>query len=487
MIKLDDLKTTNCFIYPFSSISEVLKNYLESVGVKVIGFIDSYKTDDKLTTPETLIDYNFDYVIIFSPNHYKEIFEQLQKYIEKNKIILVHLDSSLSVPYTFVTDINDYIQDHTKQKTETKQYFIQKSKQYILEEEILLIGINFIDLNIKYLYFYLQKYSKYKIHIATNNQRDIKLFKSLGINVIEYPSIEFVNLVFRCKIKIVDQNPLDKLILNSLKIGKSIQLWHGITIESLGILTDYKALTYDIVLSTSQFVTDYSFSKIYTYKKIIHCGYPRNDVIRHSDIKLFNIENKLLSQMKKKHSKYIIYMPTHRKMSFKSNPINYIELDRFAKKHNIVVIIKMHPFATEMFRDDLSLYQPMKEYKNLVIYPPHKDIYPLFRYSDLMIADYSSAYFDYLFADKPIVFFPYDFDEWVKSENGIILDYDKYTPGDMCYNFNELKNTILKNLQQDDYKKERKIVFDEMFSNQTKKSTSLLIDEINKLMDSCDE
>jgi len=482
VLELEKLKTKSCFIYPISSISEVLKNYLENIGVNIIGFVDSYKTDNNLITPNNLINHTFDYVIIFSPNHYKDIFKQLQKYIKKDKILLAHLDSNLSIPYTFITNIDEYIENNSSQKIEVEKYFIEKSKYFTLENEILFIGISFIDLNIKYLYFYLRKYTKYKIHIATNNNRDIELFKSIGINVIKYPSIEFVDLVFKCKIKIIDQNPLDNLILKSLSIGKSIQLWHGITIESLGVLTNYKALTYDVVLSTSKFVTDYSFSKIYKYKKIIHCGYPRNDVITHNDIQLFNIEEKLLSKMKEKNSKYVIYMPTHRKMSFKSNPINYIELDRFAKEHNIIFIIKMHPFATEMFRDDLTMYQPLKEYKNLVIYPSHKDIYPLFQYSDLMIADYSSAYFDYLFANKPIVFFPYDFDEWVKSENGIILDYKKYIPGDMCYTFDELKDAILKNLQRDNYKKERKIVFDKMFSNQNKKASLLLMDEINKLM-----
>ena len=98
-------------------------------------------------------------------------------------------------------------------------------------------------------------------------------------------------------------------MLSCLNIGKSIQLWHGITIEQLGVLANYKLLKYDVVLSTSNFVSDYSFSKIYLYDKLINCGYPRNDILYNDNIELINVDLELLDEIKNsKELKYVVYI-----------------------------------------------------------------------------------------------------------------------------------------------------------------------------------
>jgi CDP-glycerol glycerophosphotransferase (TagB/SpsB family) len=176
-------------------------------------------------------------------------------------------------------------------------------------------------------------------------------------------------------------------------------------------------------------------------------------------------------------------MPTHRLYGFGDNPLDYKELNEFGKKNNIKFIIKMHPFVAEQIREDLAKHQK-EDYKftNLIVYPANMDIYPILKYSDMLLADYSSVYFDYLFLDKPIVFFPYDFEKWVKSEKGTRIDYFKYSPGDKYYNVNELFEGILKNFKQDKYKNQRKKILDEMFENQNEPSSKLLMQHIDKLM-----
>lgn len=461
MQQIKFFKDKNIYIYPLSPLSKVLSIALEEVGAKILGFISSDEKKGTICLKEVK---SFDFVLIFSPNHEEEIYQNVIKNISKEKIYCVKMQKNTQ--YTFI-------------QTPTTKKMDLKYKKMPLKNEILFIGLQFIDLNIKYLYLYFKNHTNVKIHLATTNKRDCEFYNSIGIKCIMCDTQEFINIASKAKVKIVDQTPTSSYMLEALNIGYSIQLWHGITIEKLGVLADYKLLTYDILLSTSKFVTEYSFSKLYDYKKIIHSGYPRNDILHFDGIELVRVDLNLLNAAKRKKHKYIIYAPTHRLHSFKNNPISYKTLDTFAAKNNIKFIIKMHPLVYEKLRDDLSFYQDLtQKLKNIIIYPPNMDVYPIMKYCDMMIADYSSMYFDFLFVDKPIVFFSYDFDEWVESEGGVMLDYFSHSPGDHAKTFKELLKMILKNLQQDEYKNERKIIKDKMFSNQSEISSKLIAQEI---------
>lgn len=458
----------------------MLKEYLELHNVFIEGFIDNQKTSKGISTLVDIKDKEFDYIFIFSPNYGHSIYEETIKVVDNKKVIFVEINQA-TMNYDFTCNLNNILLQEKEQKL--FNYFEEKKESYNLKNEILLVGLSFIDINIKYLYLYLKKHTDIPVYIATNSLRDIDIFKSYGIDVVQYMSEEFIDLVFRCKVKIIDHSPINKEIIKCFEIGSTIQLWHGVTVKMLGAQTNYKVLNYDILLSTSQFVSDYSFTKIYNYKHIIHCGYPRNDVLYCDGIELINVDMKLLNEMKKDSLKYIIYMPTYRPLGFKESPIDYKKLNEFGKNNNIKFIIKMHPFIAEKTREGLDKYQDTNySYDNLIIYPANMDIYPLLRYSNMLLADYSSVYFDYLFLNKPIVFFPYDYNEWKDSADGVMLDYFLYSPGDKCYDFDNMLNTILENLKTDKYESKRKVVFNKMFENKTKEASELIVNKIEELL-----
>jgi CDP-glycerol glycerophosphotransferase (TagB/SpsB family) len=139
----------------------------------------------------------------------------------------------------------------------------------------------------------------------------------------------------------------------------------------------------------------------------------------------------------------------------------------------------MHRFIAEKTRESLDKYQNTKiNFTNLILYQANMDIYPILKYSDMLIADYSSVYFDYLFVDKPILFFPYDYKEWEKSADGVMLDYFKYSPGEKVYTFDNMLYAILKNLKKDNYKQDRKKILNIMFYNQNSSASKLITLEI---------
>jgi CDP-glycerol glycerophosphotransferase (TagB/SpsB family) len=110
------------------------------------------------------------------------------------------------------------------------------------------------------------------------------------------------------------------------------------------------------------------------------------------------------------------------------------------------------------------------------------DIYPVLRYADILIADYSSVYFDFLYIDKPIVFFCYDYTEWAQSEQGVVLDYFTHSPGDKCYTMDELFESLLANIYHDGYAGERALLLEKMFDNKTHMASELISSEIYTVM-----
>jgi CDP-glycerol glycerophosphotransferase len=80
------------------------------------------------------------------------------------------------------------------------------------------------------------------------------------------------------------------------------------------------------------------------------------------------------------------------------------------------------------------------------VYEAHKDAAALLRLSDLLISDYSSIFFDYLLLDKPIVFFPYDYEKYCSRDRSFLFDYEEYTPGAKCGDQETLFRTVLTEL-----------------------------------------
>ena len=69
------------------------------------------------------------------------------------------------------------------------------------------------------------------------------------------------------------------------------------------------------------------------------------------------------------------------------------------------------------------------------------DIMEILNVFDLLITDYSSIYIDYLITEKPVLFLPYDREEYLK-DRGLNFDYDKVTPGPKPKTFSQFLNSV---------------------------------------------
>lgn len=125
----------------------------------------------------------------------------------------------------------------------------------------------------------------------------------------------------------------------------------------------------------------------------------------------------------------VLYTPTHRDYERQSKnairSILGIEVDKsnledFLRRNNMVIVCKLH---SAQMRDIISTDVPY----GILLYDKtwHLGLCELMQASDALITDYTSAYFDYLLLDRPVLFNFYDFDKY-KEYRG--FSYDPLEP-----------------------------------------------------------
>lgn len=242
--------------------------------------------------------------------------------------------------------------------------------------------------------------------------------------------------------------------INPWTIGwtKRVNLWHGVGIKNVEFkcklgplakkynpnslksrfLYPYLFFRPHLFLSTSPLMTKH-FTECFRISedRCIEAMYPRNEILlwAHDQIeeflKRYNKEQELdVIEDCASYSYVYIYMPTWRED--KRNILEIIDFDRLNQlciKNNNLFLFRLHP-NTEINLDMLV------SYSNLRIIDSSCDIYPILPFTDVLITDYSSIYYDYmLIPNKQILLFPFDEEEYCTFNRDLAFDYKIYTPG----------------------------------------------------------
>ena len=129
--------------------------------------------------------------------------------------------------------------------------------------------------------------------------------------------------------------------------------------------------------------------------------------------------------------------------------LDFQKLEKFLLKNNLVMLIKPHP--SSILNDVLK-----SRVNNIYFIESFEDIYEYLAFAEVLITDYSSIYYDFLYKDKPIIFFPYDLETYTKLDRELYFDYEEYTPGPKVFNLDQLINEIKNALYNDEYSYKRK-------------------------------
>jgi CDP-glycerol glycerophosphotransferase (TagB/SpsB family) len=310
--------------------------------------------------------------------------------------------------------------------------------------------------NSKALFEFVNKHDEKIVAIwLTQSKTVFKELKQKGLNVYYTYSLfgYYYSAIARYVFVTTGMHDVNRFVSsNNIKV----QLWHGTPLKKImnddklivnkkkssyalkQIFFPFNAVRYQYLLSSSENINNNLISAFGNkIDNIIVKGYPRNDM-------LFAVNNK---------EKTITFLPTHRGegqgsiqnifQSFDSK-----EFNNFLEKKSCRLLIKPH------FYDLNNITLQTTEYINIL--KDDINLYQLLSNTDILITDYSSVYFDFLLLDRPIIFTPFDFKEYISKDREMYYDYDKVTPGPRCGDWNEVMHEIEKLVNgEDNYSNER--------------------------------
>jgi CDP-glycerol glycerophosphotransferase (TagB/SpsB family) len=164
-------------------------------------------------------------------------------------------------------------------------------------------------------------------------------------------------------------------------------------------------------------------------------GYPRNDVLFNQSLSFERYDLKFNLKI---YSKVYLYCPTLRDAKSKKPFSNDFlsELNTYLAKNNMLFLIKWHTYEKNSY--DLKNFTNILDVTNIV-----KDLQELLPSIDILITDYSSVSYDFALLDKPIIYYSYDLDDYVKLSRNLYANYYEEFPGPFAKNESELFNNII--------------------------------------------
>lgn len=230
-----------------------------------------------------------------------------------------------------------------------------------------------------------------------------------------------------------------------------VQLWHAsgafkkfglsavsdTSLRKLGIKLSHKLDL--ITVSSRNVVPHYQEAFGVEERKVMALGVPRTDFY----FKNNNEEEltRLRASFEEKYptlenKKIVLYAPTFRDDPERDQQlVKNFNVNRFNQElgSEYVLMIRLHPLLNQVEAGDFI---------DVTFYPDEKE---LLLVADILVTDYSSIMIEYALLNKPIIFFPYDYEYYINEERGFYFDYEDTVPGSIAYQVDDLVNIIKKN------------------------------------------
>lgn len=240
-----------------------------------------------------------------------------------------------------------------------------------------------------------------------------------------------------------------------------INLWHGVPLKKIALLDPnlkkaariyFKKIfseNYTCILTTShELIPLMARSFAVSEDKIKVWGQPRNDGLFQK-----NDCHEILGQLfpdLPEYTKTVLYAPTFRDYGqvqlFPFKDFDQKQLEAFLDEKNMLIFIRTH--VAEQGSAAPYLGKRIRFLGN----EQAEDVTGILNIFDCLITDYSSIYIDYLLTDKPMIFLPYDRQQYLDGR-GMNFDYDDVTPGPKPETFNDFLDAL--SPKEDFWKSER--------------------------------
>lgn len=212
--------------------------------------------------------------------------------------------------------------------------------------------------------------------------------------------------------------------------GVKAEIFHGYAAEKKDHWVIRRYL--DMYLTQGPFFTKpFQFlSKKYGDFEVVETGWPRQDWIFNNLHTFDSYKNELLAKYQK--SKIVLYAPTF-SPSLTSLPYIKEELKRLAEEKDVIILLKFHPLTKQEWIEE---YKQLAQDINNILWIDDQNISKYILASDLMISDTSSAVYEFLLLDKPVItlknvakdkyWLDIDEPEMLLSAYDVVLTSDEY-------------------------------------------------------------
>ena len=277
-----------------------------------------------------------------------------------------------------------------------------------------------------------------------------------------------------------------------------VNLWHGSPLKKIGADDKYSKVNsffyskivknifpisyefnYDFVTSNAAIFSDKMATSFKLNRsQVLETGCPRNDVFFSVTKDSYNAQ--LIEKFP--NSTIVYYLPTFRnsaipKNIFTQEDYDEDELETFLQKENMVLVNKGHFVESKKGVIISSQDSRIIHLKDSDI---TSDINFMLKDADALITDYSSAFFDFLLTERPIIFAAFDLEEYMSKSRELYFDYENAISGPMAKNWNDIL-FHLKHIWDDDKNmelvKQKNVVYNKYHdANNSKRVMNAIMD-----------
>ena len=324
--------------------------------------------------------------------------------------------------------------------------------------------------NAKYYYEYvLEHHPEIEAVWLTRNRMLYKKLKNEGKKVYKTRTFKAWWKLVRAKVAVTDHFRMsDYTCLAGFNHGtKVLQLWHGVGFKSMGDGTQVKntdvrgvRYSYDLIPQPG----DSLLKRIRKHIKYFFCacnremfedyfmfvcpGQERIDMIG----KMWNIpENRyfmaghprnlpLYEHEVSADEPKILYAPTYRMDAGEERIMidlclnSVVEIQEAMEQIGGSFVIRLHPHTWRNYQTEIL--NRIRPYDRISL-DTKKDVYQSLGQYSIVISDYSSISLDFAMLDRPVIYFCFDYDRFIKNDAGFNLDFKSCTPGPIVYTWEE--------------------------------------------------
>jgi CDP-glycerol glycerophosphotransferase len=231
-----------------------------------------------------------------------------------------------------------------------------------------------------------------------------------------------------------------------------VQTWHGTPLKTMGWDEPRLAALspaghraharmierWDYLVVPSEYFVD-SFVRSYRYDgKLLRVGYPRNDLlVNHAADADYVAEAKRRMGLPLDRT-IVLYAPTFRDRDRGRNQVYELPFDLEQLSNSLLddvfLLVRTH------YLDDFKLSRGFAPFAMNV--SGHDDITEILLVADVLVTDYSSTMFDFANTGRPMIFYTYDYDDYVNTERGTYFKLADEAPGPLVTTTDELVGAL---------------------------------------------